>query len=232
MKPTISLFCALFFGLGCLQAFETWTNRDGRSVQLKLLSVTEVSGEKVGEFEMQNGRIAKLKASDLSIDDAKRLADWKPAPVVPPSVFDRWLDGNLVKLEGKSLKRCDYRKPTKYYLFYYTASWCPPCQKFTPKLVEFYDAQKPKSDAFEIILVTSDEDEKSMEEYSVDKKMNWPQLKFSKVEAFKKNFRHPGRGIPNLVLTDIDGNILKTSYVGDEYYGPTPVMRHLGQLLE
>ncbi len=219
--------------------FATWTNKDGKSVDLDLVKVAQVDGRTQGEFKMRNGRTAILKASDLSAADAKRLADWKPAAATPPvaaaspSVFDPFLDGDLVALKGKSLaSQKNFVKPAKYYLFYYTASWCGPCQKFTPSLVDFYNKNKPGNGDFEIILVTSDSDEDAMEGYAAEKKMLWPHLKLGKVERFKKEFKHPGRGIPNLVLTDTEGKLLKTSYEGDNYLGPAVVMNHLGTLLK
>jgi thiol-disulfide isomerase/thioredoxin len=217
---------------------QTWTNKEGKTVQLELLKVTEKNGELIGEFKMVNGNGASIKASDLSEPDAKRLSDFKAAPAagaVPAavtSVYDKLLEGNLQKLQGKSLK--SYKgatKPTKYYVFYHTASWCPPCRKFTPDLVDFYNKNKPNNDEFEVILITSDSDEKSMEDYTVDKQMPWPQLELSKVDRFKKEFKHPGRGIPNLVITDLKGQIIKTSYEGDKYIGPAAVMNHLATLL-
>ena len=62
--------------------------------------------------------------------------------------------------------------------------------------------------------------------------MAWPQLKLSKAEGFKKTFKHPGDGIPNLVLTDVSGKLLKTSYEGDTYLGPGVVVTHLRSLLQ
>jgi thiol-disulfide isomerase/thioredoxin len=235
MKKTI-LLSALMAGVS-FAGFEKWTNKDGKAADLELVKVTETAGVKTGEFKMRNGKVITLKATDLAEADAKRLAEFKPAgdtaATASTSVFDKILDGNLVKLDGKSLKKYELTaKPTKYYLFYYTASWCGPCQKFTPSLVEFYDKNKPNNDAFEIVLVTSDNDEEAMEGYAVEKKMNWPQLKLSKVDKFKKEFKHPGGGIPNLVLTDLEGKILKSSYEGAEYKGPHVVMNHLGTLLK
>lgn len=235
MKTLTTLLIGISLVGSASAAFESWTNKDGKSVELDLVNVTQVDGQAQGEFKMRNGRSAVLKASDLSEADAKRLAEWKPAAAAPAavaSVFDASLDGNLVSLKGKKLaSQKEFVKPTKYYLFYYTASWCGPCQKFTPSLVEFYDAKKPGNNEFEIILVTSDRDEDAMEEYAAEKKMTWPQIKLSKVDRFKKEFKHPGRGIPNLVLTDTEGNLLKTSYEGNNYVGPAVVMNHLGSLL-
>ena len=235
--------CGLLAG-NSFAKFESWTNRAGKSADLELVKVIDKDGEKAGEFMMRNGTTVTLKESDLSAADAPRLLEWKPSAdgksaEIPsesasmPSVFDKYLEGNLLKLSGKSLKRySEPVHPAKYYLFYYTASWCGPCQKFTPSLVEFYDANKPGNNDFELVLVSSDSDEDAMEEYAVDKQMQWPQLKMSKVDRFKKEFKHPGGGIPNLVLTDTQGKILKASYEGKEYKGPTVVMNYLAELLK
>lgn len=218
--------------------FATWTNKAGKAAELDLIAVVEKDGEKAGEFKMRNGSTVTITASNLSEADAARLLEWKsPAaveiPVATPSVFDEALDGNLVSLQGKSLKRFEGPvKPAKYYLFYYTASWCGPCHKFTPSLVEFYDKYRKKSEDFELVLITSDSDEDSMEEYAAEYKMKWPQLKLSKVSKFKSEFKHPGGGIPNLILTDTEGKLLKTSYEDKKYLGPAVVMNHLEELLK
>jgi nucleoredoxin len=169
---------------------------------------------KEGVFKMRNGRNVNIKQADLTEADAKRLAEWKPAapeaPAGEPSVFDEVLDGNLVMLDGKKLKKHEFAsKPEKYYVFYYTASWCPPCQAFTPSLVEFY--KKHKNEKFELVLITSDSDEDDMEGYAVDKKMPWPQLKQSKSKSFKGKFDHGVRGIPSVIVCDLEGKIVSAN---------------------
>ncbi|BCX50004.1 alkylhydroperoxide reductase/thiol protein [Haloferula helveola] len=221
---------AFLFASSLAVSAETWTSADGRTANMTLVEVVEEGGEKVGVFRLNNGKTARLKASQLSDESAERLGEWVD-PNAPKSVFDETLEGNLLRLDGDKLAPCeDATKPTKYYLFYYTASWCGPCQRFTPSLVQFYDEKK--SDEFEIILVTSDRDEASMTKYATSKKMAWPHLKLSKVGSFRSKFKHPGGGIPNLVLTDLEGNIIKSSYEGKNYMGPTVVMQHLGSLLK
>ncbi len=211
MKKTI-LISLLLAGVS-FAGFEKWTNKDGKSADLDLVKVVDQDGEKAGEFKMRNGKTITLKASDLSEADAARLAEWQPveeakaADAATPSVFDKTLDGNLVKLQGKSLKKTNLtERPKKYYVFYYTASWCGPCQQFTPSLVEFYN--KNKNENFELVLITSDSDEDSMEDYAKEKEMPWPQLRLKKTQDFKKDFKHGVTGIPSVIVCDLEGKNL------------------------
>jgi nucleoredoxin len=214
MKKILIFLFGLLFATSAPAEFRTWTRGDGKTAELELLSVTEVGGEKAGEFKMRSGQKVVIKSSVLIEADAKLLAEWKPeasaeaaAPAGPASVFDDILEGDLVKLSGKSLKSFkELKKPTKYYVFYYTASWCPPCQKYTPVLVDFYE--KHKNDSFEIILITSDSEENDMEAYAASKKMPWPQLKLRKANDFKKKFPHGVRGIPSVITCSLDGEIV------------------------
>lgn len=237
MRTTFAFIMAISLAQPLSAAFENWTNKEGKTIELDLVEVTGEGDAKSGIFQMRNGRRATIRMSDLDEESAKRLAAWTSpakAGAQAASVFDEILDGNLMKLDGKKLKKFEPEsKPTKYYLFYYTASWCGPCHRFTPSLVKFYNENKPKKgDEFEIILVTSDDSEDAMDGYASELKMEWPHLKLSKVNDFKKKFRHPGGGIPNLVLTDLEGNLIKTSYEGKNYLGPNVVMEHLGKLLK
>ena len=238
MKTLTTLILGITFTGLAKAEFRTWTRSDGKTAELDLVSASGSGDERSGEFKMRNGQKISLKASALAAEDAEMLNSWNPPKTSASgssaaSVYDKFLNGNLVKLSGKSLKPCkDLTKPTKYYLFYYTASWCGPCQKFKPSLVEFYNKHKSGNNEFEVVLVSSDRSEEAMEEYAKSKEMPWPQLKLSNVEKFKKEFKHPGGGIPNLVLTDLEGKLLKTSYVDDKYVGPNSVMNYLGSILD
>ena len=214
MKTTQFIAIVISFVLPLSAAFENWTNTGGKTAQLDLVEVIGEADAKEGVFKMRNGRNVNIKAADLIEADAKRLAEWKPAapdaPAAEPSVFDEVLDGNLVILDGKRLAKHKLNaKPTKYYVFYYTASWCPPCQAFTPSLVEFYE--KNKNENFELVLITSDDSEDAMEGYAKDKKMPWPQLKQSKVASFKEKFAHGVAGIPSVIVCDLEGKIVSAN---------------------
>ncbi len=213
MKKSI-LLSLMLSGVACA-GFEQWTNKEGNTAELELINVSESDGEKSGVFKMRNGRTVTLKASDLAEADAQRLDEWQPAEATAEStaagsgsVFDKYLDGNLVKLDGRSLKNHrEEVRPQKYLIFYYTASWCGPCQAYTPSLVEFYN--KNKNDNFEIVLISSDSSEKAMEEYAREKEMPWPQLDLGRdTQRFKKEFEHGVTGIPSVVVCDLDGEIV------------------------
>lgn len=214
MKTTIIIAITISLVMPLSAVYENWTNKEGKTAKLELVEVIGDTDAIEGVFKMRNGRKVNIKLADLAEDDAKRLAEWKPAaPEVPagePSVFDEILDGNLVMLDGKKLKKNELTaKPTKLYVFYYTASWCPPCQAFTPSLVEFYD--KNKNENFELVLITSDNSEEAMEDYAAQKKMPWPQLKQSKAASFKQKFDHGVRGIPSVIVCDLKGEIVSTN---------------------
>ncbi|XP_015957092.1 probable nucleoredoxin 1 [Arachis duranensis] len=94
---------------------------------------------------------------------------------------------------------------------YFSASWCGPCRRFTPTLVEVYDETVSKGE-FEIVFVSSDRDEDSFKGYF--SKMPWLAIPFSDSEtisSLKKLFEV--RGIPSLVLLDEAGKLVTNSGV-------------------
>ncbi|HEX8310832.1 MAG TPA: thioredoxin-like domain-containing protein [Chthoniobacteraceae bacterium] len=143
------------------------------------------------------------------------------------------LTGDLVALEGKKVGRYDTAKlaNAKYLAIYYSAAWCGPCRKFTPKLVEWYNQHKAANPHFELIFVSSDQSEPEMEKYIAEDKMPWPALKFAKKDSNKTITGYSGRGIPSLVLIDAEGKVLSDSYVGGKYLGPGKVLQDIEKTL-
>lgn len=152
------------------------------------------------------------------------------AESAPESVFKKLIDKNMVAVEGKSVGKYEMTQEPEMYAFYFSAHWCPPCRGFTPKLVEFYNGNKAKKTKFEIIFVSSDHDEKSMEGYMVEAKMPWPAISFSSVKGLQEIKKLCGNGIPCLVLVDREGKVLSDSFKGEDYLGPTKVMNDIGKL--
>jgi thiol-disulfide isomerase/thioredoxin len=91
---------------------------------------------------------------------------------------------------------------------YFSAHWCPPCRKFTPLLSQRYlDLQSQAEVPFEIIFVSSDQNEESALEYFSS--MPWKMLRFSEREVKQQLAAalHIS-GIPSLVLFDEEGNLI------------------------
>jgi len=78
--------------------------------------------------------------------------------------------GNKGKKKKNTTSTTTRSNPTLIGL-YFSASWCPPCQRFTPLLIEFYNTTKKLSSSnanateFEIIYVSSDRTNEEFEEY-------------------------------------------------------------------
>lgn len=181
--------------------FRTWTNSEGQTAELELHDVTEKDGEKAGRFRMKNGNTVVLKVSQLSEADGKLLMAWAP------SVFEEALDDNLLVFkDGRMQPVRDRKAPNQYYLFYFTASWCGPCQAYTPSLVEWYNANK--NDNFELVLISWDRDKADMLGYAKSKNMPWPQLQLGKVDAFCKEFNLKVNSIPTLLVCERGGKLL------------------------
>ncbi|XP_061372310.1 probable nucleoredoxin 1 [Gastrolobium bilobum] len=110
----------------------------------------------------------------------------------------------LLRNNGDQVK-IDSLKGKKLGL-YFSASWCGPCQRFTPTLVEVYNEISPKGD-FEVIFVTADEDDESFKAYF--SKMPWLAIPFadSETRSHLDELFHV-KGIPHLALVDETGNVV------------------------
>ncbi|XP_044490323.1 probable nucleoredoxin 1 isoform X1 [Mangifera indica] len=111
-------------------------------------------------------------------------------------------DGNQVKIESLKGKKVG---------LYFSASWCGPCKRFTPALVEFYDELSSKGD-LEVVFVSGDEDEEAFKGYF--SKMPWLAIPFSDSETRDRlDELFKVSGVPYLVILDENGKVLTDSGV-------------------
>lgn len=139
---------------------------------------------------------------------------------------------SLVYHDGKKLAPFEPKSADapKYFAFYKSALWCPPCRAFTPKIVKFYKEQKEKGAPVEIIFVSYDRNKQSMAEYMGKYKMTFPAFKHKRNREIVST---KGGGIPNLIVTDADGKKLLDSYSeSGKYIGPYEVLENLEKLLK
>lgn len=123
-----------------------------------------------------------------------------------------------------------YLKDKDYILVYFSAHWCPPCRKFTPKLVDFYK-NHAKEGNFETIFVSSDRNADAMYKYMQEAHMPWVALPFDQRRG-KLSEAYAKSGIPNLVLIKPDGTVISSSYKGNQYVGPYKVLDDFAKILK
>ena len=133
-------------------------------------------------------------------------------------------NGNLVPLDNSDLTQ------KKIYGLYFSAHWCGPCRKFTPKLVEYYNKIAAEHPEFEIIFVSSDKSAGEMTTYMEEAAMPWAAIEFTKLGSIPSLKKYAGDGIPDLVIVDTTGNVLADSFVGGKYVGPQRVLDDLDKI--
>lgn len=110
---------------------------------------------------------------------------------------------------------------------YFTAGWCPPCRTFNPVLLEFYNDVNYPDKRFEIIQITSDQDEIAFNEYFGG--MPWVAIPFNdpRIKALKAKFKVTG--IPLLLLLNRDGTLAHGTARADiQTEGPSCFEKWLG----
>jgi nucleoredoxin len=143
------------------------------------------------------------------------------------------LKGNLVRCQNGLLTSYydEELNRKKIYGIYFSAHWCPPCRKFTPQLVEYYNKVTREHPEFEIIFVSADKSVEAMTGYMRDTGMPWPAVDYAKVSSMAGLNKYAGSGIPDLVIVDGTGKVLADSYVNGNYVGPAKVLGDLDNLL-
>jgi nucleoredoxin len=234
----ICLTLLLSVSFASAEDFRTWTTLEGGHFEAKLNAVENTSLT----LENREGRVINFRLSDLKPSDQQFAREWQISQTssatggstaqAARSDFANKVFDDLVASKGKRL--VDFEpEPTdqpKYFAFYRSAQWCPPCRGFTPSLVDFYKKQKRKGAAFELVFISSDKSEDLMAEYMDEYNMAWPAFNFGKnKDIVKRN----GNGIPSLIITDADGNKILDSYDDSgKYIGPTTVMKEFEKLLK
>lgn len=133
-----------------------------------------------------------------------------------------------VSLHGQKATQGVFHPRDKPYLaLYHGASWCPPCQAFSPTLAQFYhDADKSK---FQLIMVNYDRSQEDMIDYMKEHVMEFPAIREGDAGKWAAA---TGDGIPNLIIIDTaTGKVLDSSYSGSDYKGPNAPLDTLRGLI-
>lgn len=147
------------------------------------------------------------------------------------STYD-YLKGSLVRPGNNGFVRADDDAIGKKKLiaYYFSAHWCPPCRKFTPQLVQYYNRVASEHPEFEVVLYSFDKSPAEMEQYMRESNMPWPAIDYDKRNEKKELLAAAGDGIPSLVLVEASGKLISRSFDGKSNISPQKVLDDLDAL--
>jgi nucleoredoxin len=129
------------------------------------------------------------------------------------------------KVQGKDGKDVEVGslKDNKIVALYFSGHFCPPCRAFTPVLAETYKKLKADGQKFEVVFISSDQDEATFKNYYGQ--MPWLALPFADRQRKSEVAQRFGvRGIPTLIFFDGEGNKITDS--GRAIIGKDPAGEH------
>jgi nucleoredoxin len=203
----------------------TWTTSDGTTYQDVVVTKIEPTTVTI----THSLGVAHIPISSLPADIQKKL-NYDPAAA---SQIATLVEDKLVSSDGTAF--ASPAQPIQYYIFYYSARWCPPCHAYTPELVKWYSQFQPAHPNFELIFVSEDTSEAEMLAYMKEMAVPWPAMRFDQL-AHAGDFQGPGveryagNVIPFLALVDASGKLLAKSYESGDMVSPTPVMDKIALL--
>ena len=149
-----------------------------------------------------NAKIARLEKANAAAGDTAATPKAPVATGAVPGFLQEHFPSGITDANGKEISLASLKG--KAVGIYFSAHWCPPCRAFTPKLVEYRNANKDK---FEVVFVSSDRSAEKQVEYMKEAEMAWGKVAWRSDDAKALSEKYQVRGIPSLVLLSPDGTV-------------------------
>ena len=130
------------------------------------------------------------------------------------AVGQKFTDFEMATPDGKPVKLSDYVGKGKVVLIDFWASWCGPCRREMPNLVEAYAQYKNKG--FEIVGVSLDQSGEAWKDAIEKLNITWPQMSDLKYWNSEGAQLYAVSSIPHTVLIDGEGTIIARGLHGEE----------------
>jgi len=201
-----------------------------------------VSGSEADQARARAAEVAARRHAQIEQDQkfstlyqAQQAATLAKAASAPPPgetpILDslkpklvRCHDGTISRVDGSELEK------KKFVALYYSAHWCVPCRKFTPRLIDYYNRTVAAHPEFEIIFVSSDRSRFGWETYIGEAKMPWLAVDYDQLADLVGVRQLGGNSIPSLLVLDSASHLIASSYDGDTYLGPQNALAALDKI--
>jgi peroxiredoxin len=157
--------------------------------------------------------LAQLKRDFPETEVAANLKRQEEAEKLKNSLVEgtRFPDFTEKDLAGKPLSIANYKG--KVVLVDFWATWCQPCVRELPNVLETYGKHHAKG--FEVVGISLDQDENKLTTFTKDKNMPWPQYFDGKGWGNKLAAKYGVQSIPATYLLDGDGTIIGKDLRGE-----------------
>lgn len=164
--------------------------------------------------EQQNDIVASASEEFKNVPGVQKLIDHLEV-LKKVAVGQKFTDFEMADIKGKAHKLSEFVGNGKnIVLLDFWASWCPPCRRDMPNLVDTYKEFKGKG--FEIVGISLDSKKEAWEKGIKDLNITWTQL--SDLKGWKNDGAalYGVNSIPHTILVDKDGTIIAKGLHGKE----------------
>ena len=164
--------------------------------------------------EQQNDIVASASEEFKNVPGVQKLIDHLEV-LKKVAVGQKFTDFEMADIKGKTHKLSEFVGNGKNIVqLDFWASWCPPCRRDMPNLVETYKEFKGKG--FEIVGISLDSKKEAWEKGIKDLNITWTQL--SDLKGWKNDGAalYGVNSIPHTILVDKDGTIIAKGLHGKE----------------
>jgi thiol-disulfide isomerase/thioredoxin len=180
---SLILGLTFFFNTGCKKKEDEPTDNTSPAVANEVEPTQAIA---------QTEKTAQTPINVMPAPDDNTIAEGHAFPTLEFTSFSGE-QINMANLKGKVV------------LIDFWATWCGPCRRVMPDLVETYKEYHSKG--FEIIGISLDKDRAQLEKYMEDTGITWPQYYDGLSWNNKISRRFGIRGIPHVVLLDKNGAV-------------------------
>ena len=99
-----------------------------------------------------------------------------------------------------------FNKNADYFIYLYSASWCGPCKRIMPQIVQLYKENLSKDKRIEIILLDLDATEEQAKKYVAHYNADFFATMGKNPAVDKLPGAYQVRGIPHCIAVDKNGN--------------------------